>query len=339
MEREEKKLFVGINDIPYNRVSKRRILTGFSRLDHSIKGLEVGVTLAVGNTNVGKSTLIQGFIKQAIEQNYKTWVFSGEHTAESFLQLLYHQNATHKDYVPIGFKDIQGNDTNIADWYITEEKEEEIRNKFKDNIVIYPNESKRTIDAMLKSMIKAHDDNGFEFFIIDNLISIDNISSNIFAEQTIITEKIRQFALTKKCIVLLVSHQRKISDKGFRIDIQDVAGSQNISNKAYNVIAQYRIDMLNTDTNEYKRLKADVAKNGFDIEQCDGLIEVLKTKGNGNAIVGINYDAETKTYKQANIINKTKADNIIKVIERKPKQITFEDCKDVTDEYDGDLPF
>lgn len=276
--------------------------------------------------NCGKSTFVQGVLSKAIEQGYKAWVFSGEHTAQSFLQLLYHQNSTKKDYEPIAYKDYRGNDTNIADWYVKEEQEQRIRRKFNNNLFIYSNKAKRDIDTMLDSMKECYEKEGARFFLIDNLISIDNISSNVFAEQTRITEAIRTFALNHKVFVLLVAHQRKIAERGFLIDIQDVAGSQNISNKAYNVIAQYRTDMLNKDSKDYAQLTQELARCGFDINQCDGVLAVLKTKGNSNGYVGIVYDKETKTYKQAPKISQTEADKIFK---RVIKQQTFANSIDI----------
>lgn len=329
--------YYSITEVPYERTSKERILTGFKDLDYYTKGLEIGVTLLVANTNVGKSTFVQGVLARAMEQGYKSWVFSGEHTAQSFLQLLYHQNSTKKDYVPIPYKDWQGKPTNIVDWYIKEEKEQELKAKFADNLFIYSNKAKRTIEAMLDSMKDCYEKQGTRFFLVDNLISIDNISSNVFQEQTRITEAIRTFALNYKVFVLLVAHQRKNAEKGgFLIDIQDVAGSQNISNKAYNVIAQYRTDMLSKESKDYERLKKDLATCGFDIAKCDGVLSVLKTKGNGNGVVGIVYDSETKTYRQAEKISKTEADKIFKQVEKQTKLIELDEDNPFGDDK---LPF
>ena len=320
------KKYYSINEVPYERKSVERILTGFNDLDYYIKGIEVGITLLVANTNVGKSTFVQGILSRAIEQGYKCFSFAGEHTAQSFLQLLYHQNSTKKDYEPIAYKDYRGNDTNIADWYVKEEQEQRIRRKFNNNLFIYSNKAKRDIDTMLDSMKECYEKEGARFFLIDNLISIDNISSNVFAEQTRITEAIRTFALNYKVFVLLVAHQRKIAERGFLIDIQDVAGSQNISNKAYNVIAQYRTDMLNKESKDYAQLTQELARCGFDVNQCDGVLAVLKTKGNSNGYVGIVYDKETKTYKQAPKISQTEADKIFK---RVVKQQSFANSIDL----------
>lgn len=327
-------LYYNIGDVPYERKSVERVLTGFNDLDYYTKGFEVGVTLLVANTNAGKSTFVQGVLARAIEQGYKSFVFSGEHTAQSFLQLIYHQNSTKKDYLPVAYKNWKGEDTNIADWYVTEEKEKEIRAKFAGNLFIYSNKAPRDIDSMLASMVACHKEQGARFFLIDNLISIDNISSNVFAEQTRITEAIRTFALNYKVIVLLVAHQRKIAERGFLIDIQDVAGSQNISNKAYNVIAQYRTDMLNANSKDYEQLSIALAKCGFNIDDCDGVLSVIKTKGNSNGYVGLVYDRETKTYKQARKISATEADKIFKT---RVKQSRFDMMGEWED--DDEIPF
>lgn len=327
--------YYDISQVPYKRESRERILTGFPELDYYTKGLSVGITLLVANTNVGKSTLVQNILARAIEQGYKSWVFSGEHTADSFLQLLYHQNSTKKDYIAIPYRDCHGERTNIVDWYVTEEKEEELKSKFAGNIFIYSNKARRDIDTIIESMVSCRKEQGARFFIIDNMISIDNISSNVYAEQTMITEKIRMFALNYKCIVLLVAHQRKSSNRdGFLLDIQDVAGSQNISNKAYNVIAQYRSDMLPKESGDYEYLKKCMAKCGFDIEKCDGVLQVLKTKGNGCGFVGITYDRDTLTYRQSTKISKTEADRVLN-----SKQIRIEEIamSDDTNPFDSDV--
>ena len=333
--------YYSIAQVPYERKSNERILTGFNDLDYFTKGLEVGVTLLVANTNSGKSTFVQCVLARAIEQGYKTWIFSGEHTAQSFLQLLYHQNSSKKDYVPIAYKNWKGEDTNIADWYVTEEQEEKVRAKFDGNLFIYSNKAKRDIDSMIDSMIECHNNEGARFFIVDNMISIDNVTSNVFAEQTAITEKIRTFALNYKVIVLLVAHQRKSERGTFLLEIFDVAGSQNISNKAYTVIAQYRRDMLNKESKDYETLTRELAKCGFNIDECDGVLSVIKTKGNGNGYVGITYDAETKTYSQARKISQTEADKIFKVKTKKStKQIDIDGLSEVdSDDLEDYLPF
>ena len=85
------------------------------------------------------------------------------------------------------------------------------------------------------------------------------------------------------------------------------------------------------------RFKQDLAQAGFDYDSCDAFIDVLKTKGNGNGVVGLNFNKETKTYKQAQKISKTEADKIYRKLEKKIcEQLPFDmDCCN----DNGDLPF
>ena len=309
-EQKKRRTYFSFGEIPYYRDSPFRVLTGFEQLDYLIKGLEVGITLIVANSNAGKSTFVQGLISQCIKQKQKLFYFAGEHTARTFKNQIYHQNSAPKDYRPVNYVDANGNATPIQDWYVTESREKELKQVFDNNIYFYGNKAPRDIDSILGGMIDCHKETGCKVFFVDNLISIDNITSNTVSEQTAITEKIRQFALNTNSIIVLVSHQRKVEKKTFRLDIADVAGTMNIPNKSYNVLALYRKDMIRPSYSDASTFAVDVLNNGFDFDHCDGFVEVLKTKGNGNGIVGLNYDSETKTYSQAKMLLKGKAEEI-----------------------------
>ena len=342
VDKRQRRTFFSFSEIPYERTSPFRVLTGYPHLDFLIKGLEIGVTLIVANTNAGKSVFVQGLIAQCIRQKQKLFYFAGEHTARTFKNQIYHQNSPPKDYRPVNYVDTNGCATSIQDWYVTEEREKALREQFDKNIFFYGNKAPRDIDSILEGMFDCHRETGCKVFFIDNLISIDNISSNTFSEQTAITEKIRQFALNTNSIVVLVAHQRKTERKTFRLDISDVAGSQNISNKAYNVLALYRKDMIRNSYVDTEDFAVHVLNNGFDFDNCDGFIEVLKTKGNGNGIVGLKYDAETRTFSQAPKLISGKAEEIKakmqREIEQKQKQqrVALEDLPLLEDE---EVPF
>ena len=65
-----------------------------------------------------------------------------------------------------------------------------------------------------------------------------------------------------------------------------------------------------------------MSKFGFDLAKCDGVLQVLKEKGNGYGFVGINYDKETKTYRQAQKISKIEADKLFAKSERKQQSLS-----------------
>ena len=69
--------YYDISQVPYERKSQERVLTGFNDLDYYIKGLGIGVTLLVAQTSAGKSTFVQGLLARAVEQGYKCWNFAG----------------------------------------------------------------------------------------------------------------------------------------------------------------------------------------------------------------------------------------------------------------------
>jgi hypothetical protein len=103
---------------------------------------------------------------------------------------------------------------------------------------------------------------------------------------------------------------------------------------------QYRKDMLNKECKDYELLTKELAKCGFNIDTCDGVLSVIKTKGNGNGYVGIKYNPDTKTYTQADKISKTEADKIFKVKSKiVTKQIDIEALNEISDDELDGLPF
>ena len=58
----------------------------------------------------------------------------------------------------------------------------------------------------------------------------------------------------------------------------DVAGTQNISNKAYNIITLTRTDQLDKTNPEYDKLQEDCAKSGYDLKELDAVFLLYKNK-------------------------------------------------------------
>lgn len=341
MSKDYSQYLVNIADVPYIRESTERVLTGFPDLDFLNKGIEAGLTEILGQSNSGKSILTASFISKAIEQHYKVGVFAGEHSLKSYKQLLYQQNAKKGEFEIIPFHDANGNDTNIADWFVNEKAEQRIAKKFNDNLFLFNVEKdERDIDTLLGAVMHGYKTYGIRFWVIDNLMEIDNKASNQWQEQTGIGNKLRNVFVQNNLFGILVMHTNK--NDALRYTMRDAFGSSNITNKGYRIMVIYRKDYMfakQGQEKELNRLKQDLANAGFDYEQCDGFIDTIKTKGNRNGIIGIVFDPETKTYKQAPKITKTEADKIYKSIEKQKSVFDdsiFDDMKDV---IDGDLPW
>lgn len=331
------KYLVNFADIPYERKSKERVLTGFPDLDYFNKGIEAGLTEILGDTNVGKSIFTSSLIRSAIDQHYKVGVFAGEHSLESYKALVMQQNGHKGEFELVPFKDTNGNDTNIADWYVNAEAEKRIAEKYNDSLFLFDvRKDARDIDTLISVINYGKEQFGIRFWIIDNLMEIDNKASNQWQEQTAIGNKLRNIFVQENLFGVLVMHIHKTD--ALRITIKDAFGSSNITNKGYNIWVLYRKDTLYPKKGQEKEvdyIKQDLAKSGFDYDKCDGFIDTIKSKGNGNGIVGIVYDKDSKTYRQAPKISKTEAD---KIYRQYAKQGSVELTELGEGESDG-LPF
>lgn len=329
---------VSFNDVPYERKSIERILWGYPDLDYYTKGIEKGLTIIEADTNMGKSILTMQVLQNVSKQGYMACVFASEHTNESYKMLVMQQNGQKGHFECVPFKDTNGQDTNIADWYVDKQTEIDVLRNFGKNIILYNSQKReRDINTIIDWVEYCHDEYNCKFCLIDNFTEVDNDAKNIFQGQTSIINLLRDTLLRLGMMGVLVMHiNKESSSNGFRLNVKSASGTANAGNKAYNVIALYRRDCIYVGQGQEKmfnKFVEDCAKCGFDYEKCDGFLEVLKTKGNGNGIVGLSYDAETKTYKQAPKMSLTEADKIYKEYATTNKQI------ELIEVSDDDLPW
>lgn len=271
--------------------TKIREYTGIRQLDYLTKGIEYG-TLNVWSsiTNGGKTTLMTQFARVFVRKNKKVFYFSGEQTSKEFKNYLYLGMCTKEQLEFV--KD--PNNENIIDIMPKEEVTQYLNRLLKDKLYIYNNDiPKNDIDTMITVMEEAYRKD-VRIFFIDNFMQLDN--SEMLDQQTRIVEKFKRFARDRNSIVILVAHPRKLNFGTTRLNIFDISGTQNISNKATNICTIIRTDTMN-DT-EKDSMKKYLLDNGYLIDNCDSIIEVLKTKGNKNGVVGLTYDKDLKTYKE-----------------------------------------
>lgn len=271
--------------------SVEREYTNINELDYLTKGIEYGkITIWTGVTNAGKTTMVTQFARECLLNNKKIFFFAGEQSASEFKNYLYITMCKPNE---IDYTEDPHNKT-IRDYKPIESKIKEFDEKFKGMIYLYDNNNKNhTLNSILKSMEYCIS-KGVRIFFIDNFMQIENTEK--LEEQTNIMEKIKQFAMRNNIIINLVVHPRKLLNRTARLSLFDISGSQNISNKASNIISIMRTDNLSKD--DYEMIKKELEKNFYDIEKCKSVIEVLKTKGNGGKMLGLNYNSENKTYEE-----------------------------------------
>ena len=302
-------LYYKFGDYEYKITSKERVLSGIDRLDELIKGFEMGcITIWTGLTNAGKTTVMTMITKQTIMQGEKVFYFNGEQTKDDFKNNLYKQSVRKENLKAVRYKK-----TSIVDFFVKDEEVEKLNKLYDNSLFVYNNNAPRTIEFLIEAMEEVNQKYGVRVFMLDNFMQIDTKSSDEYREQKDIMEKLRTFAVNKNVHIHLVAHPRKTDKFQTRITIYDVLGSSNLVNKAYNVISIIRVDNLNEDDTEYKRLTKLMAREGYDITKSSSILEILKTKGERCGVVGLVYDPLTKTYKEQ---EKTITEEDIKKVDR-----------------------
>ena len=302
-------LYYKFGDYEYKTTSKERVLSGIDRLDELIKGFEMGcITIWTGLTNAGKTTVMTMITKQTIMQGEKVFYFNGEQTKDDFKNNLYKQSVRKENLKAVRYKK-----TSIVDFFVKDEEVEKLNKLYDNSLFVYNNNAPRTIEFLIEAMEEVNQKYGVRVFMLDNFMQIDTKSSDEYREQKDIMEKLRTFAVNKNVHIHLVAHPRKTDKFQTRITIYDVLGSSNLVNKAYNVISIIRVDNLNEDDTEYKRLTKLMAREGYDITKSSSILEILKTKGERCGVVGLVYDPLTKTYKEQ---EKTITEEDIKKVDR-----------------------
>ena len=275
-----------------NEVGVEREYTDIDELDYLLKGLEYGkLNLFSGITNHGKTTLMIQFAKNFIRQHKKVFYFSGEQTAEEFKNYLY-VGMCRKEQLEFV------RDSHNPRIYDTKPNDEVLGyfdDIYSDDFVVYNNNIiQNNVDKMIKVMRKAFNQ-GVRLFFVDNFMQLDN--SEKLEEQTRIVELFKRFAMKNNVIVCLVAHPRKTQFMKNRLTIFDIAGTQNIANKSANICTIMRTDLLNDA--DFDEVADVLMKNNYNINNCDAVIEVLKTKGNACKMVGLRYNRELKNYYEA----------------------------------------
>lgn len=261
--------------------------------------------------NCGKTSTLTLIARETLKQHNKVFFFNGEQTKDDFKNNIYKSNCKITDLIRVE----DPKDKDIVDWYVKPEKVKELDKIYGENLIVYNNNISRDINTLIMAMEEAHDKLGVNCFILDNFMQIDINGDNIYQEQTKIMEKLRTFAVNKEVHIHLVAHPRKIEGFQVRLTLYDVAGTMNIPNKAYNVVSIIRKTSILPKSSEYKRLRLDLAKSGYNMDECDGILEVLKTKGNSLGLVGLVFDPILRTYKIANEIVGEKKSQLIRQIE------------------------
>jgi twinkle protein len=252
--------YVETSSIDRNLKPQKRLVTGFKGVDYAINGLREGrTTLITSRTNEGKTTFVSEIIINNIEEKNKIFAYVGEDTKSEFKESLYLKVAGH---LP---KTTFTKTLNIRKELFVKDSVYEALDRWSENKLFlhhaddYHNWHH---DKVFKAMERAVKKDGVRLIIIDNLMKVlVTNATEIYQDQAKFVEKVTKFDKKHGTHTIIVSHARKGKGRNHSMELDDVMGSSDISNKVDNVIAVYR-----------------VTGDEFDGEECnyDGVVEILK---------------------------------------------------------------
>lgn len=207
-----------------------------------------GVTLLTGLPSAGKTTFLNQVVLKAMDNGYKTFLFSRE--------LLNGMSKGWFTQVAAGRRNMHnirlhnGNDF----WVVNDDAKEEITKHYNDSFFIYKDEEENSEDKLFESMELCATKKGLRLFIIDNLMTVqlNSTSTDTNKAQTDFMNRLIKFSMKYDVVVVCIAHPRKIQG-GTDIGLFDVAGSQNIVNLATRTIGLKRVkeEDKNNMSNKY----------------------------------------------------------------------------------------
>lgn len=209
-----------------------KLKTGINELDRTLYGgLPFGmVCIIAGKRGDGKSTLGSQIIAYALEQDYRTFTYSGE--LPNYLYKSWF------DFQIAGRHHIVENKTDFGtiNRFLTKTNQELINSWYMERAYIYDNRiiENDEKEDLLKSIERSIQQYGTRVILIDNLMTAMYIDeqkgSDKYDQQGQFVRNLTKLAIKYDCLILLVAHRRKNS---FSSDANDeISGSGDITNLA-----------------------------------------------------------------------------------------------------------
>ena len=244
--------------------------TGIDYIDDKLIGMVFGsLNVLSGRNGSGKSTILnQIYIAEAINQGYKTFLFSGELIGGNVKYWLLQTLANEEQFAEYTAKD--GHKYKK----VTIQAKEKIVQDVKDRFFLYDSDDYR-IEAIIEKMTILAKRYGVRVFIIDNLMTLESSLKDKYEAETDTVKKLKNFAKKYNAIVHLVAHPRKSMNENISKD--DVSGSANITN-----LADY----------------VTVIERNFDKDkEYDASLNILKNRHTGvNVEMKLKFNIERKRF-------------------------------------------
>lgn len=283
------KKWFSLRDIAKVNVSELEgFKTGYTELDKAIKKLFFSSLVIVSGSNAsGKSSWLNSLILNAIQQNCKCALWSGElrpDVLKSWIQMV----AAGKEFLR------QGNNGNY--WYVPDDLSKKIDDWTDGKFFLYNNEYSNRWEQIFSDM-KELLAIGVRIFILDNLFSldIDVFDGDSNKKQKKLINQLTDFKKNNKAIIILVAHPRKTTTF---IRKTDISGSSAIIDAADYIFIMHRVN------NDFRKMGGEFfgVQNIQKFFEFSNVLEVSKDRmmGTQDYLVGMYYEIESRRFKNTN---------------------------------------
>lgn len=260
---------------------------GLKSIDEEMMRLFFGtLTVVSGQPGSGKSSILTQLICNALDQDVRTWLFSGELP-----------NGVEKswfNYIFAGRRNLEEAVSKRGNPYmkIPSEARYAINNTYKKQWFIYRDDYDNDLDSLINSMTDVVRKYSVKLLVLDNFMTIDTESDeNELKAQTNTIKKLITFAKKYNVAVVLVCHPRKTDSKA-SIGMYDIAGTSNIINLAHRTIALRRV------TQEDRESTSGLSDRRKRLLKYDVVVTVVKDRmfGRQNIDIGLYYDNVSRRF-------------------------------------------
>lgn len=279
--------------------SMPKIKTGIQEIDKTIGGIYLGqVILLSGKRGEGKSTFMSQIAVEAVEQDFNTFIYSGELPAYHVKRWL--------DFQVAGGENIseKATDYNDVSYYIADSVVDKINNWYRDKLFVFDNSAidDEEFEGLLKITTDAICRYDIKLICIDNLMTAldDDAQSDLYRQQSKFVKSLAKMAKQHDVAIVLIAHPKKTTAD---FDNDAVSGSADITN-AVDVVINYQR-----------------AKEG---DSWDSKLTINKNRLTGKLItneraIRLVYSAKSKRIQSYENFDKFKQYSLFQFAERKPE--------------------
>jgi twinkle protein len=222
------------------------IETGFIEYDEHVEDLkEEELTVVFGRNGEGKTTFVSQIIGHCLYKKVPVFLYSGEMSDRKLQDWTYRQVAgTNEKY----YRNIQCKYRTKKE--LLPEVVASIKKWHRDLFYLFDRSAEKVCkdtDKFFDVMEIAAKRYGVKLFVIDNLMSkLEENADSINSDQANFVQGCKNFAIRNKVHIILLAHPNKLKKELSEDDIEgnlektDISGSNNIPNKADNIISVER---------------------------------------------------------------------------------------------------